>query len=106
MVTVQLTPFSCNQDMTVMITLHAALALRSNIIIVVLVVMFIFYLRAILLGHKGVYGCKIDGADAPLRVIGSLLFGSFPLRLLVLLFARLHETDLLCLWNTVATSMG
>ena len=42
MVTVQLIPLSCDQDMTVIIPLHATLALRSNIVIVVLVVMFIF----------------------------------------------------------------
>ena len=42
MVTVQPIPLSCDQDMTVMIPLHAALALCSNIVIVVLVVVFIF----------------------------------------------------------------
>ena len=85
MVTVNMIPLSCDQDMTVMIRLNAALALCSNIIIVVFIFMFIFYRLAMFFDRKRVHGCKIDGTDAALRVIDSLIFGNL-LHLLVFLF--------------------
>ena len=106
LVTVQLISLSCDQDMAVILSLNAALALCSNIILVIFVYMIIFDRLAILFSHKRVYGCKIAGANAPLCVIGGFLFSSHPLHLFLFLFAWRHETDLFYLWNTVPTSIG